>query len=114
MKSFTSVFELVSFHFIETVMGHDDAGLCMEHADYQIWLEKEKKLRKDLNGIGLNEHWLLRKNDLTALERRVFARLRLEEQEEFDTDDQPQVGTFPPFRSAAISALCKIKENLLI
>lgn len=42
-------------------------------AKYKSWIGERKKLRKDLDGIGLNEEFLRRKPDKTELEKRVQA-----------------------------------------
>ena len=45
---------------------------------YKKWLEERKKLRGVLNGCGLNQDWLAKKNGRTELESRVLRRLRKE------------------------------------
>ncbi|GFR88716.1 EF-hand calcium-binding domain-containing protein 12 [Elysia marginata] len=42
-------------------------------AQYKSWIGERKKLRKDLDNIGLNEEFLSRKPDKTELEKRVQA-----------------------------------------
>ncbi|XP_076804796.1 uncharacterized protein LOC143448801 isoform X2 [Clavelina lepadiformis] len=50
----------------------DDAARQIE---YKTWLRKRRKLREDLNDLGLTTSWLQRKPDKTVVEERVLADL---------------------------------------
>ena len=43
--------------------------------EHEIWLERQKSIRKNLDNIGLNLEYLKRKKDLTELEKRVLRRM---------------------------------------
>lgn len=43
--------------------------------DHKSWVEERKKLRSDLDQLGLNASWLKRKPDRTPLEECVLSRL---------------------------------------
>ncbi|XP_046561164.1 EF-hand calcium-binding domain-containing protein 12-like [Haliotis rubra] len=44
--------------------------------EYQKWISDRKKLRQDLNSIGLNDKWLQGKAQKTVLETRVMNRMK--------------------------------------
>lgn len=76
------------FYFLADEIGYDKVSLSKEFADYQIWLQKKKKLRKDLNSIGLNDKWLQSKGDLTELERRVLDKLSPKDSNQDDENNE--------------------------
>ena len=66
--------------------GIDAAHLYKDYIDCQVWIEKEKKLRKDLNSIGSIQKWLDGKNEHTAIEKRLLERLTPKEKIQDDDD----------------------------
>ena len=82
---------IITFNFLETEIGNDAAEFSREYDDYLIWIEKEKKLRKDLKSIGLNQNWLMGKNERTAIEARVLERLQPKDDNGNDDDEEVQV-----------------------
>ena len=49
--------------------------------EHKNWLENRKKIRNDLNNMGLNLEYLKRKKDLTELEKRVLRRMMFIDQQ---------------------------------
>ncbi|GFO23218.1 EF-hand domain-containing protein c3orf25-like protein [Plakobranchus ocellatus] len=64
-------------------------------AKYKSWIGERKKLRKDLDGLGLNEDFLARKPDKTELERRVQANYKAERLWQPELPPTPQVQPTP-------------------
>ena len=46
-----------------------------KEAEYKSWVANRKTFRADLESMGLNEEWLAKKPNKTALEQRVLRRM---------------------------------------
>ncbi|XP_071082291.1 EF-hand calcium-binding domain-containing protein 12-like [Haliotis cracherodii] len=82
---------------VEEVEAKKEREKCEE---YQQWISDRKKLRQDLNSIGLNDKWLQGKSKKTVLETRVMNRMKEERnvkpEEPVIKEPRPTVTQAPP------------------
>ena len=59
----------------QTSADHEEMSNKNNIKSYNKWMNDRKKFRANLDNMGLNEEWLARKPDKTALEHRVLRRM---------------------------------------
>eukprot|EP00794_Sanderia_malayensis_P006196 gene6196-6911_t len=92
--------------------------LANDYSEYKSWLEKQKKLRADLNGFGLDAKWLEKKTHRSVLEDRVLKRMQ-EKPENLDGESSSEeeqeahvIATPPPLTKAQMKLLPLLKQPL--
>jgi len=94
--------------------GYDAKGFSEDYVDYQTWVEKEKKLRMDLNSIGFNTKWFMGKSQHTEVEKRVMERLQKKDtKEENDVIDVDGLQEVEPHTIKTPPPLAKSQLRLL-
>nr|CAB3262455.1 uncharacterized protein LOC100179680 [Phallusia mammillata] len=89
----------------------EDSVIHSEVQDHKSWVEKRKKLRSDLNQLGLDAAWLKRKPERTALEECVLNRLLNESgQEKALNKSLPPSPSEKNLRLLPVNVKCILKQ----